>query len=110
MTGLQMKEINKLPILGDIPFLGWLFKRSQTTVQENYIYIFVTPHVLQEKDFRDLYKLSYDQKVELENLGGDLRQVDPDFVRYRTEQELYRERGRLESLYLLDYRSPTEPR
>ena len=104
------ETVNKVPILGDIPILGYLFKNTSRTVSLNHIYIFCTPHILKESDFKDLYKISYDNKVELENLGGDIRQVDPDFVRYRTQQELYRERGRLESLYMLDYRSPTEKR
>ncbi|MBI4618469.1 MAG: type II secretion system secretin GspD [Planctomycetes bacterium] len=104
------ETVLKIPILGDIPVVGYLFKSTEVSIEETQIYIFVTPHILKERDFKDLHKISYDDKVELENLGGDLRQVDPNFVRYRTEQEMYRERGRLDSLYMLEYRSPTEKR
>jgi general secretion pathway protein D len=36
----------KVPILGDIPILGWLFKqRSETIVKKNLL-VFITPHLV----------------------------------------------------------------
>ncbi|MBN3040306.1 MAG: hypothetical protein JW867_04200 [Candidatus Omnitrophica bacterium] len=43
---------NKIPLLGDIPFLGNLFKRTETTVRRTELLIFLTPHIL--KDNEDL--------------------------------------------------------
>jgi general secretion pathway protein D len=38
---------NKVPVLGDIPVLGWMFrKRSEETVKTN-LYVFLTPRVIQ---------------------------------------------------------------
>ncbi len=36
----------KLPILGDIPLLGWFFKNKQKTTTESKILIFISPRIL----------------------------------------------------------------
>ena len=38
--------INKIPILGDIPILGWLFKSKSLQKQKTTLYIFVTPRII----------------------------------------------------------------
>jgi len=35
----------KIPILGDIPILGYLFKRTGTQVKKTNLLIFITPHI-----------------------------------------------------------------
>lgn len=40
------KQINKLPLLGDIPIVGRLFQNVQTNNTRNELIIVVTPHVL----------------------------------------------------------------
>jgi len=47
---LQSKEIRKVPILGDIPLLGFFFKRTITTNQKRHLCIFITPRVLKTGD------------------------------------------------------------
>jgi type II secretory pathway component GspD/PulD (secretin) len=41
------KQVNKLPLLGDIPVVGRLFQNVQTNNSRNELIIVVTPHVLQ---------------------------------------------------------------
>jgi general secretion pathway protein D len=36
----------KIPLLGDIPFIGWLFKTHSTSHQKTNMFIFVTPHIV----------------------------------------------------------------
>ncbi len=36
----------KVPLLGDIPLLGWLFKYQNRSQQKTNLYIFLTPHVI----------------------------------------------------------------
>jgi len=36
----------KIPILGDIPILGWLFKEQNTTRDDNEVVFIITPHIL----------------------------------------------------------------
>jgi len=46
---IQEKEYNgtsKVPLLGDIPFIKYLFNRTQTTVDKNRLFIFLTATVI----------------------------------------------------------------
>ena len=43
----QDKNVQKkIPFLGDIPFLGYIFRYDRKEVRDTEIVIFVTPHVL----------------------------------------------------------------
>ena len=48
---------NKLPILGDIPLIGRLFKNTETAVEDTEIVIIITPHIVDIKTPGDLEKL-----------------------------------------------------
>jgi general secretion pathway protein D len=39
-------EVNKVPWLGDIPGLGWLFKTTAKTLTKENLLIFLTPHIM----------------------------------------------------------------
>ena len=45
MQDQKTQTVNKIPILGDIPGLGVLFQRNQTTKTKTELLIFLTPHV-----------------------------------------------------------------
>ncbi len=53
----QKQVENKLPILGDIPLLGRLFKSTETAVEDTEIVIIITPHIVDIKNPDDLEKL-----------------------------------------------------
>ncbi len=38
----------KIPLLGDIPLLGWLFKSKTTSAQKSNLLIFMTPHIVKQ--------------------------------------------------------------
>lgn len=38
-----------IPFLKDIPFLGYLFKRTSKTIEKNDLIVFVTPHIIAKK-------------------------------------------------------------
>lgn len=42
--------ITKMPLLGDIPLLGWAFKTKTHTKQKTNLLVFLTPHVVKESD------------------------------------------------------------
>jgi len=46
------QSITKVPLLGDIPFLGWLFKRKKNVERKTNLLIFITPQII--KDSFDL--------------------------------------------------------
>ena len=45
----DVESVNKIPLLADIPFLGYLFRRTTTSHQRTEVIIVVTPHILSEK-------------------------------------------------------------
>ena len=53
----QKQVENKLPILGDIPFIGRLFKNTENAVEDAEIVIIITPHIVDIKNPEDLEKL-----------------------------------------------------
>ena len=47
MLDKRSKEIvNKIPLLGDIPFIGWLFKSKRTETSEVEIFFTITPELI----------------------------------------------------------------
>lgn len=50
----------KVPLLGDIPILGWLFKTSSNTKIKTSLTLFVTPYIVRNSE--DLEKI-YEQKI-----------------------------------------------
>jgi general secretion pathway protein D len=55
-------SINKIPILGDIPVLGWLFKNTSRQKTKTNLLVFLTPHIVKEAE--QLMKLSNDKRME----------------------------------------------
>ncbi len=53
----QKQVENKVPILGDIPLLGRLFKSTETEVQDTEIVFIITPHIFDIKNPEDNEKL-----------------------------------------------------
>ena len=46
-----------MPLLGDIPILGWLFKTKTVTREKTNLYVFLTPHIVRtQKDAASLYQ------------------------------------------------------
>jgi general secretion pathway protein D len=81
--GLIQDKVNsttsKVPLLGDIPILGWLFKYNTTTVQKVNLMIFITPYIVKnESDVAELTKNKADAiekfrekyKIEKKDMGG----------------------------------------
>ena len=58
---------NKVPILGDIPLLGWLFKSRKTQRERTNLFVFLTPHVINNK--ADAQKI-YNEKKEIIGEGS----------------------------------------
>jgi general secretion pathway protein D len=42
------EQISKVPILGDIPILGWLFKAKRTQTTKTNLLIFITPNIVRQ--------------------------------------------------------------
>ena len=69
----------KVPLLGDIPLLGWLFKSRKTQRQKTNLFVFLTPHVINNK--ADAQKI-YNEKKE------DIGEVEKGSIKmYKTSKE-----------------------
>ena len=44
----ERTTVNKVPLLGDLPYLGFLFKNTTKFDNRNELLIFVTPRILKE--------------------------------------------------------------
>ena len=44
------KGTGKVPLLGDIPLLGWLFKTRSTTNTRTNLFVFITPRIIQNPE------------------------------------------------------------
>ncbi len=56
------ENISKVPILGDIPLLGWLFKFKTTSTEKTNLMVFLTPHIINDAD--DLSSLTREKSTE----------------------------------------------
>ena len=51
------KDAYKIPLLGDIPILGWLFSTHSSSREKTNLYVFLTPHIVRtQKDAAGLYQ------------------------------------------------------
>ena len=77
----KREAVSQIPLLGDLPFVGFLFRNTSNTGDRTSLYFFVTPHILHDEDFADLAELSYKAKQEAATTIGHerLRLVDPEF-------------------------------
>ena len=44
----DLTKVEKVPVLGDIPYLGTLFESTASTQQKSETLIFITPRILSE--------------------------------------------------------------
>ena len=66
--------VNKVPFLGDIPGLGWLFKTRSKTKTKTNLMILLTPHIVQ--DAKDLAAISDGQRLKFGEAANSLKPVD----------------------------------
>jgi len=46
-----------VPLLGDIPLLGWLFKSVVKSREKTNLFVFITPHIIRTQvDASDMFK------------------------------------------------------
>lgn len=60
----------KVPLLGDIPILGWLFKTHSTNTKKTNMFIFVTPHII--KNPGDISRVTNQKKMDS---GQDIHKI-----------------------------------
>ncbi|MBM4155868.1 MAG: hypothetical protein FJ221_12695 [Lentisphaerae bacterium] len=66
----------KIPLLGDIPWLGWLFRYSTDTSRRNNLLVFVTPRIVDGTNHADAVSASLEKRTGLDGVSAPQR-VDP---------------------------------
>ncbi len=96
MGGLIKKgttnEENKVPILGDIPVLGWAFKYGKKSTAKTELLVMITPYVIESDDVLDQYIKKFQEKMQGLRQGLDLKQ--PAATRPAARETLEDKRGK----------------
>ena len=62
----------KVPLLGDIPLLGWLFKSQGNKEEKTNLFIFITPRIVENPaELADIYQRKRDTMENLHRQPGD---------------------------------------
>ncbi|MEI6971431.1 MAG: type II secretion system secretin GspD [bacterium] len=76
LSGLMRQDrtstVRKVPILGSIPIIGWLFRRTIEGVEKTNLLVFVTPHVINDAETADRWTNEWKDRTGLNstNLTG----------------------------------------
>jgi len=63
---------NKVPVLGDIPVLGWLFRKRQEETTKTNLYVFLTPRVI--KNPGEALGIFQQKKDQIDTIkGGEIK-------------------------------------
>lgn len=80
-------SVSKVPVLGDIPLLGWFFKSKSRTKRKTSLVIFMTPHIIREPE--DLQEISVQKNNERRRfLRENNVREHPSIKRYNLDREL----------------------
>lgn len=56
---------DKIPVLGDLPLIGFLFRTKSKTLEKSNMLVFLTPHIIDtEEDLMNVYKVKMAQRQE----------------------------------------------
>jgi general secretion pathway protein D len=75
--------VTKVPWLGDIPFLGWLFKSTTRSLVKTNLLVFLTPHIVRESP--ELASQTIRKREEFRARSVDPAELEGDEV--ETEEE-----------------------
>jgi len=98
----------KIPLLGDIPFLGWLFRFQSSAVQKLNLLVFLTPTVI--RDDMDVVELNARKAADLGALQRESRIEEPTRLKQDVLEKLERPNGTLRPLpNTVDPLAPLQP-
>jgi general secretion pathway protein D len=99
------KTVNKVPLLGDIPILGYLFKTTTDTVTKQNLLIILTPYIIKEpSDLRRVFERKIRERREFMERWSAFR----DEKDYDAQVDYRRKRGLLEEVNLAAHEAELE--
>jgi len=81
----------KVPFLGDIPLLGWLFRSENRATQKLNLLVFLTPTLV--KDDADVVELNARKSAEVGTIQRDSRIEEPTRLKQEVLEKLERQNG-----------------
>ena len=75
----ESQSISKVPLLGDIPVLGYLFRSTETTIQKQNLLLMLTPYIIESNI--DLEKISKRKQEEHDEFVAFFGRKDLGYVR-----------------------------
>lgn len=91
MDDTSSKTKRKIPILGDIPILGFLFSTTSNSMSKSNLLIFITPHIIKDRtDFSSILKRKIEERNNFidSNFSKSRRRVIRDTIRTHREDLL----------------------
>ncbi len=83
LGGITVEDIRdtivKVPLLGDIPILGELFKSTNKINNQSKLYVFLTPRIMQDPNFNDLKLFSQGPQGEMD-VGSNVPELEPAII------------------------------
>ncbi|MBK9038207.1 MAG: type II secretion system secretin GspD [Bdellovibrionales bacterium] len=73
MSDAETEKITKIPILGDIPILGWLFKGKNSQKNKSNLVVFITPQIVRDsQDNAEILNFKIDERIDFikNSMGG----------------------------------------
>ncbi len=65
MKDSEQTSKTKIPVLGDLPVLGFLFRRSETQVRKSNLLLVLTPHIIHDsRDLRTIFQRKMQERQE----------------------------------------------
>lgn len=68
----KIQDIWKVPLLGDIPLLGRLFRRERDQTQRTNLLIFVTPHIVTDLDAAETMRHALEGQTQIDHRSGQI--------------------------------------
>jgi general secretion pathway protein D len=90
------ENVTKIPILGDIPVLGFFFRNTTKTVKKSNILIAITPYVI--SDLSDLRRVAEKKLRERRQFIERYSSLEDTSKLENIERDLHRKRGMLEEI------------
>ncbi|MFH2011039.1 MAG: type II secretion system secretin GspD [bacterium] len=97
ITEKVKESVQKVPLLGDLPILGYLFKNTTRTIEKTNLLLFLTPYVIRDQsDLRRIFQRKIQQRKEFIERYTAFKDVDLDaVVDYRHKRGLIEEINRV---------------
>jgi len=75
----------KVPLLGDIPILGWLFKSRSSSREKTNLYVFITPRIIRNQT--DAGRINQEKSDDIQKMGGSALNSDVEIFKPEAQSQ-----------------------